>query len=739
MDKKVRQYSDESARQTEKMFFNYESMRQHWSKQALDDDEFRNGVQWSDEQIKELKSRGQVPLVVNVIHPAVEQAKALLTYNKPKFQSVAREDSDTKIGRLFSDLMAWVWDVNAGNVCLKQAIDDYYVKGAGWLQAWSDPNADYGKGEVCLQDIDPLTVYVDPNSRDVYCRDAANIIVARIITEEQIKQTFGDIDLEGVFEEDNLPNQYTGRLGLQNQQIGPVNTDDTHKRYRLIDRYTRGKTAGWHCRDRTTQKEYVHYEDKYQNFLLQPAVLELSQMGGIYHYDSDKFVDYGNMLSSGTTSFYFAVPIDPQSGEAIGDPQMFPGIDKAHEDPNSIPIPNSMVYLKWAMIADVIQSGQLVSTPIDIDNIYRTVVVGRKTIYQGYMDIEHYPLVPLFNRHNRNPYPISDVRFVRPIQEYVNKTRSLIIAHAANSTNQKVFVQRGSVDRDKMEKDWGKAGTAVIEVDQEFGPPVIASPTALPNELYKNEADARRDIQEILGIYAMGQGDVVQAPPTFKGTVALDEFSQRRIKSKKDDIEEFLNQFAKVIVQLIQQTYAQEKVIRLIQPNNTPREVSINQPIYNSYTGDILRMVNNVTVGRYDVVVVSGSTLPSNRFARFEYYMDLYERGLIDQIEVLKQTEVVDTEGVLERYSEMQRLQSELAQAQEQIKMLSGDLQTAQRETTHARQKAEIEKFKSQLKATASRAEAAGMLHKERMGDELRAQKRQSSAASIYEQTANLF
>jgi uncharacterized protein YlxW (UPF0749 family) len=150
-------------------------------------------------------------------------------------------------------------------------------------------------------------------------------------------------------------------------------------------------------------------------------------------------------------------------------------------------------------------------------------------------------------------------------------------------------------------------------------------------------------------------------------------------------------------------------------------------------------MVNNVTVGRYDVIVVSGSTLPSNRFARFEYYMDLYERGLIDQIEVLKQTEVVDTEGVLERYSEMQRLQAELAQAQEQIKMLSGDLQTAQRESQHARQKAEIEKFKSQLKATASRAEAAGMLHKERMGDELRAQRKQTNAASIYEQTANLF
>lgn len=739
MDKKTRQYSDEAARQTEKIFFNYEGRRQQWSKQALEDDEFRNGVQWTDEQIKELKSRGQSPLVINVIHPAVEQAKALLTYNKPKFQSVAREDSDTKLGRLFSDLLAWAWEYNGANVALKQTIDDYYVKGAGWLQAWSDPNADYGKGEVLIQDIDPLTVYVDPNSRDVFCRDAANIIVGRIITEEQIKQTFGEIDLNGVFEEDNLPNQYTGRLGLQDQQLGPDNGDDTHKRYRLLDRYTKGRTSGWHCRDRVNQKEYVHYQEKYEEFVLEPAILELSKDGGIYHYDSDKFADYARMLSSGVTSFYFAVAIDPMTGQPAGDPQLIPGIETAHEDEMTVAIPESTVYLKWATIGDVVQSTQLVCKPIDIDNIYRTVVIGRKTIYQGYMNIEHYPIVPLFNRHNRNPYPISDVRFVRPIQEYVNKTRSLIVAHAANTTNQKVFVQRGSIDREKMEKEWGKAGTAVIEVDQEFGAPTIAAPSPLPNELYKNEADARRDIQEILGIYALGQGDVAQAPATFKGTVAVDEFSQRRIKSKKDDIEEFLNQFAKVVVQLIQQTYKQEKIIRLIQPNNSPREVVINQPIYNEYTGDILRMVNNITVGKYDVVVVSGSTLPSNRFARFEYYMDLYQRGLIDQVEVLKQTEVVDTEGVLERFSEIQRMRQELEAAQNQIKELSGDLQTAQRETIHSRQKAEIEKFKAQLKSTASRAEAAGQLHKARMGDELRTQRQQESASNIYKQTANLF
>jgi hypothetical protein len=717
---KNRQYSDETARLTEKVFFAYDARRQEWAKQALEDEQFRNGIQWAPDQEKELKARGQVPLVINVIHPAVEQAKALLTYNKPKFQSVAREDSDTKTGRLFSDILTWCWDFNSANVSLKQTIDDYYVKGAGWMQAWSDPAADYGKGEVRLADVDPLTVYPDPNSRDIFCRDAANILVARILTQEQITDLFGINDFTGIHEEQDLPNQYNQTVGPQNQRIGPDNQDELHKHYRVIDRYTKGKTDAWHCRDRTTQNEFVHHDHAYDEWTTQPAILELSKEGGIYHYQSDQFHSYSEMLSNGITSFYFAVQMDPMTGQPTGEPQMVPGVEDMHEDPETMPIPESTTYLSWGMILNAIENGQIRCNQIKIDNIYRSVVVGRKTIYEGWMDVEHYPIVPLFNRHNRNPFPMSDVRFVRPIQEFVNKTRSLIVAHASNTTNQKVFVQRGSVDRKKMETEWAKAGSAIIEVETEFGGPVFAPPAPLPNELYKNEADARMDIQEILGIYALGQGDQSQAPPTFKGTIALDEFSQRRIKSKKDDIEEFLNQFARVVVQLIQQTYGEEKVIRLVQPNNTPKEVVINQPLYNEYTGDQVRMVNNITVGRYDVIIVSGSTLPSNRFARFEYYMDMYEKGLIDQVEVLKQTEVVDIEGVLNRFSEIAALKDQLAQAEESIKNLQGDLQTASRETMHAKQRAELEKFKAQLSSTASRAEAAQTLHKARLGDELK-------------------
>ena len=298
----------------------------------------------------------------------------------------------------------------------------------------------------------------------------------------------------------------------------------------------------------------------------------------------------------------------------------------------------------------------------------------------------------------------------------------MIVAHASSSTNVKLLIPRGAVNKTQVEQDWGRAGTAVIEFDPELGSPIVASPVPLPNELYKNEADAKADIERILGIYALMQGDMGAAPQTFKGTVALDEYGQRRIKSKRDDIEEGLNQIGNVIVGLIQYVYTDQKVMRLMQPNNKPKEIVVNSPLYDDI-GNVVGKMNDITVGKYDIIVLSGSTLPSNRWGRFEYYMQLYQSGLIDQIEVLKQTDVADMEGVLERAGQMQQLQQQVQNQDEEIKKLKGDLQTAQRESLHDRKRVEVKEFEKKLAKAEAKVEMAAKLYQTRLGDELKSAK----------------
>ena len=87
----------EEVQLTQDLLSDYSSARQNWAKQAVEDNEFRNGKQWTDDQVQALRKRAQEPLVVNVVYSAVEQAKAMLTANSPKFQSTARETSDAKV------------------------------------------------------------------------------------------------------------------------------------------------------------------------------------------------------------------------------------------------------------------------------------------------------------------------------------------------------------------------------------------------------------------------------------------------------------------------------------------------------------------------------------------------------------------------------------------------------------------------------------------------------------------
>jgi YesN/AraC family two-component response regulator len=112
--------------------------------------------------------------------------------------------------------------------------------------------------------------------------------------------------------------------------------------------------------------------------------------------------------------------------------------------------------------------------------------------------------------------------------------------------------------------------------------------------------------------------------------------------------------------------------------------------------------------------------MPSNRWARFEYYKELFSMGVIDQTELLKQTDVADMEGVLERAGIHSQLNSQVQQLQEEVKKLKGDLQTAQRESLHDRKRVELKDFEVKLAKMEAQMQAASQLYKNRTNDHLK-------------------
>ncbi len=691
------------------IFDKYSSKRDQWANQAKEDKEFRLGKQWTAEQREVLKSRGQAPIVINRVHPAVESAKALLTANRPSFRAAPREDSDNKVAQVISALLAYMYDISDGRSVIRQAVDDYYVMGVGYIHVYQDPMMDMGKGEVCFHDIDPLDVYVDPNSRHKLFDDAENIIISRLFTKEQAKKMWpmyskaidNAADNSGSRFDFNAPSSVREDDGEVQfpEDVGRVNNQDYIRGY---ERYYKVDVTEYRTFERFSGKEELLSEDEYQQYSQRPAWIIQDQIIA----DPDKASKlYEQLITQREQQVAMIIQELMYNGYSEKDADVIANDEVAGID------------MKEINFATLIKMKEISIVKISTKKVKQCVIVGDKHLYSRVLPLEQYPLVPVMNVHTRTPYPVSDVRMIKGLQEYINKTRSLIIAHATTSTNTKILVPEGSVDMKDFEEKWAQPGVA-IPYDPTDGAPVPVQPTPLPNELYQNELTAKNDIDHALGLYEMMMGNSSAAPQTYKATISIDEFGQRKMKSKLADIEAALTRVGQVAIPLMQQLYKTEKIFRVVQPNNSLSEYVLNKKLVDDKTGEI-KVMNDITVGKYDVIVVAGSTLPSNRYAELEFYMDAYQKGIIDRQEVLKKTEVFDMEGVMQRTDMIQQLQQQLQGAQEQIKQLKGDLQTRDRESVNLRKKVEVEKFKGDLDKVSNKADAAGTLYEKRLDDSL--------------------
>jgi hypothetical protein len=194
----------EEAKLTRRLYRQYEDEHDAWMHEASEDLEFYNGQHWTPEQREVLLERGQKPVTIETTYQLVEQAVAMLTANNPSFRATARESSDVSYADLIADLQQWIWQSSDGKRKLKAVVRDYYVRGLGYLYAYVDGNRDFGKGEVTIKDLDPFTVYPDPNSTHPLFDDAAHILVRRELTAEQIRARWPEAPLDAVQETTGL-------------------------------------------------------------------------------------------------------------------------------------------------------------------------------------------------------------------------------------------------------------------------------------------------------------------------------------------------------------------------------------------------------------------------------------------------------------------------------------------------------------------------------------------------------
>lgn len=101
--------------------------------QALDAD-FYDGLQWSDEDSAELKSRGQAPLVYNRIKPAIDWVLGTEKRSRFDYKVHARKDEQSKDAEVKTSLLKYLSDVNNTPYYRSLAFADAVKVGVGWME-----------------------------------------------------------------------------------------------------------------------------------------------------------------------------------------------------------------------------------------------------------------------------------------------------------------------------------------------------------------------------------------------------------------------------------------------------------------------------------------------------------------------------------------------------------------------------------------------------------------------------
>ena len=619
---------DDKARENREIFQRYAEARRDWDVEARDAIDFTLGNHYTEEESEVLQSVGQADFTIDRIYAAIDKLKSLMTSRPVKFGVTAREDSDTKLANVWRTLLEYIYDISDGQHHFKQAVHDYATAGIGYFYAYTEPEADYGRGEVMFTHVNPFRVYVDPASRDRYFKDAANILMSTILTKEQLLDLYPDVEefLPNI-ETHNMSDYYDDYPDSQQKNsqniFTPAEVEDKDyestiaQRYRIIERFSKVRVPYYRVADQQNNTETIMSAEAFQIFMAENEA----------------------QFNNNTYAF--------------------------------VEIPQTRIKV--------------------------TASLGQVLLYETILDTDTYPIVPIPNIWTNTPYPKSDVNKVKDMQRLLNKLFSLALSHAQTSAGLKLLVPQGSVESiSQLEKDWANPN-AVIEYDPSYGEPHFPSPQPLTSQFYALINQVERYIDLNFGVPELLQGFKEGAPQSVRGTMLLAQMGEGRGASKLRDIEMALQQLGKVLYQMSKEHYTFEKKFRIVQPNNDITQFAINNRLYDDKTKELVKIENDITAGQFDVRVVSGSTMPNNKHAEYQMYLEAYQLGLIDRTEALKKTEIFDKEGVLQRTGEVQQMKGIIKQLQDQIKILSGDLQTAQRESMSDRKRVEVQKFKSEL------------------------------------------
>jgi len=346
--------------------------------------------------------------------------------------------------------------------------------------------------------------------------------------------------------------------------------------------------------------------------------------------------------------------------------------------------------------------------------VRETCVIGDLIYYDEILPISIYPIIPACNEHTGTPYPSGDVRHAKSPQRMLNRTEALLISHTSATTNFKLVVEDGAIDPKELQK-WN-IPNAIIRANpgalregkiKEYAPPAVSS------QLFTEKSRYELDIEQVFGSYKFLQGYGEGSPGTVGEAQIIEEAVSKKQGWKVMPVYDMLTIAGKIISAWIPFIYNQERIIRITNETGMTEDVKVNQAAMND-RGEIERLYD-ITTNQIDIRVVVGSTKAKSPMADLQRDIQLMGAGIYDKTQVIMNMRTDDDKaGLIQRHGEIAQFQQHIQGLEEQVKKLSGDLQTRERELFHTKMRAEVSEATKSVSQAVSNIKATGKVEQER-------------------------
>lgn len=322
-----------------------------------------------------------------------------------------------------------------------------------------------------------------------------------------------------------------------------------------------------------------------------------------------------------------------------------------------------------------------------------TVTCDKVVLHDDWSPYNDFTIVPFFCYFRRGR-PFGVVRNLLSPQEQLNKIASQEL-HIVNTTaNSGWMVEAGSLvgmTADDLEEHGAETGL-VLEYARGTTPPQKIGANQIPTGLDRIGQKAQANIQSISGI-----NDSMLGTDSAEVSGIAIQAKQNRgaimIQVPLDNLAKTRQYLAEKVLNLIQTFYTEERIVQVTNENDPmqPREpMALNMM---TPEGDI---INNLTIGEYDVIVASAPARDSFDETQFAEAIALRQAGVaIPDDAIVQYSHLLKKEELAKRIRVMTGQEPpspEQAQVQQQQQMLA--MQNLQLETMKLQ--AEVEKLQSE-------------------------------------------